>query len=73
MKKKGIDVKELEKCGICFKKFEENDNIISLCFYDEVVGKDEVRVLDAYQLLAYHKSCSPLNINKEVYEKIGGR
>ena len=69
-----INVESLERCGICFKEFKIGDEIISLCLYDEILEKDlkfhfEVGVKEAYQLASYHKKCSPLKINKQVYKK----
>ncbi len=69
-----IDVKSLDRCGMCFKEFKIGDEVVSLCLYDEMIEKDpksdfKVGVKEAYQLAAYHKKCSPLKINKAVYKE----
>ncbi len=65
----GINVEQLEICGICNKPIKPNQRRISLTVYDEILKNNEIYVNNAWNIAGYHKDCSPIKINEKVFEK----
>lgn len=67
------DEVELETCFICGKPIDVGQRRISLNVYDEVFEDGEMTVHNSWNIVSYHYECSPITINKKIFEVKNGK
>ena len=65
---KEINVKQLDICGGCGEVILPTHRRISLNVYDEIIKNGELYVKNAWNIVSYHKKCSPIKINDKIFE-----
>ena len=61
-------LRTIDVCSICNKPIKESERRMSLTWYDEVLEGNEMQVKNAWNLASYHYNCSPIKINKKIFE-----